>query len=86
MLCCMHFLYYTLLDWNVVAMNYLSMDTLLLTYLQYFHQIKNTGVYVSNDDSGEKILDVEKLASSPEGCADFLKDWNIKWLLKSHEI
>ena len=55
-------------------MNYLSMDTILRTSLQYFHQLKNTGVYVSNDDSGEKILDVEKLASSPEGCADFLKD------------
>ena len=80
----MHFFYYTLIAWNLVSVNYLSMDTRVCPYVQYLHLLKNTVEDVLDDKIPRKFLEVEKVASSPEGCVDFLKDGNRQLFFKYH--
>ena len=41
---------------------------------------------MSDDKSAIKVHGVEKVSSPTEGCADFPKDVNRRWLFKYHEI
>ena len=40
---------------------------------------------MSDDKSAIKVHGVEKVSSPTEGCADFPKDVNRRWLFKYHE-
>ena len=51
MLCFMNYFYYTLIIWNEVGMNYLSIDTIVCPYLKRLRRINNIVEYVSNDNS-----------------------------------